>query len=74
MIDLKRLLKHLDSKIFRLEKSLHWAESHSKIAFIQRTLIFLENLREALTFEEDEYCVKCKNENVACVCMTCDEE
>jgi hypothetical protein len=51
MIDLEKILNHLDKQIEEYKDALHWAESEHHINFVTEKLNFLQILRETLTVE-----------------------
>ena len=53
MIDLEKILAHLDKQIKKNADALYWAETPHHIVSLEGRLEFLQKLRAALTIEEE---------------------
>lgn len=54
MIDLEKILKHLDKKIEECRKALYSIDTKMRANIFIERIKFLQSLREALTIEEKD--------------------
>ena len=54
MVDLDKILNHLNKKIKENREALHWAEKSNHMESLSEKIEFLQNLRSALTIEEEK--------------------